>query len=203
MQPDDNLGFKGKNRVVVFHQGALGDFLMAASAVEELAEASTGVRIDFWSKPEHAALLASKSYVGDCHNPDGTLVACLLQDSLWQTVSLPDFLLKADQVLIFGQTGSRVMAERLARRLSADVSWIQSFPDADNADTHVSQFLQRQLNDLGYPIGGKPIRLLPILKKNRRQRNFSAGWESFCHQFSFIREAAAGVKSGLSGTGML
>lgn len=154
------LNIKGKNRIVVFHQGALGDFLMAASAVEELAEVLNGVRIDFWSKPEHAALLGAKSYVGDCHNPDGTLVACLLQDSLWETVPLPDFLLKADRVLIFGQAGSRVMAERLARRLSADVSWIQSFPAA-GGDTHVSRFLQRQLNDLGYSIGGKPIRLLP------------------------------------------
>jgi len=31
------LDSKEKTRVVVFHQGALGDFLMAASAIEELA----------------------------------------------------------------------------------------------------------------------------------------------------------------------
>jgi ADP-heptose:LPS heptosyltransferase len=166
------LDSKEKTRVVVFHQGALGDFLMAASAIEELAEASTGARIDFWSKPQHVALLTSKGYVGNCRCPDDALVACLLQDSLWQTVSLPDFLLKADQVLIFGQTGSRVMAERLARRLSANVSWIQSFPDTNNADAHVSRFLQRQLNDLGYPIGGKPIRLLPAFDEKQAAADF-------------------------------
>ncbi len=166
------LDSKEKTRVVVFHQGALGDFLMAASAIEELAEASTGACIDLWSKPEHADLLRSKSYVGNCYCPEGALVACLLQDSLWESVSLPDFLLKADQVLIFGQAGSRVMADRLAIRLSANVSWIQSFPAKNNADTHVSHFLQRQLNDLGYSIGCKPIRLLPTSDEKRAAGDF-------------------------------
>jgi ADP-heptose:LPS heptosyltransferase len=168
-------GAKEHGRIVVFHQGALGDFLMAASAIEELAELFSGARIDFWSKPEHAALLKAKSYAADCHCPDGTLVACLLQDSLWQTVTLPDFLLKADLVLIFGQEGSRVMAERLARRLPANVSWIQSFPTVNDADTHVSRFLQRQLNGLGYSIGGKPIRLLPNPGEKRAVEDFLKG----------------------------
>jgi ADP-heptose:LPS heptosyltransferase len=150
-----------KTRVVVFHNGALGDFLLAASAIEELAEASTGACVDFWSKREHVALLAAKNYVGHCHYPDDALVACLLQDSLWQTVALPDFLVQAHKVFIFGQGGSRVVAERLGKRLSANVSWIQSFPAADNTDAHVSRFLQKQLAELGYSICGKPIRLLP------------------------------------------
>jgi len=166
------LDSKEKTRVVVFHQGALGDFLMAASAIEELAAASRGACIDLWTKPEHAALLRAKSYVGNCYCPDGALVACLLQDSLWQSTSLPDFLLKADQVLIFGQAGSRVMAERLARRLCAKVSWIQSFPTMNNADTHVSHFLRRQLKELGYSMGCKPIRLLPTSDEKREAGDF-------------------------------
>ncbi len=148
-----------KMRAVAFHQGALGDFLMAACAIEELAEAVGGARVDFWSKPEHVSLLGGKSFVGKCHSLEGALIACLLQDSLWRMAALPDFLLKADRVFIFGQAGSRVMAERLSRRLSANVSWIQSFPAASNSDTHVSHFLRRQLNDLGWPIAGKPLHL--------------------------------------------
>ena len=130
-----------KIRAVVFHQGALGDFLIAAGAVEELAQAlGAGARVDFWSKPEHVSLLDGKSFLGECHSLDGALIARLLQDSLWRSASLPDFLLKADQVFIFGQTGSRLMAERLSLRLSANVSWIQSFPAASDPGAHVSQF---------------------------------------------------------------
>ncbi len=148
----------GKLRGVVFHQGALGDFLMAASAIDELAEDPAWARIDFWSKPEHVSLLAGKSYLGECHSPDGALVACLLQDSLWPTAALPDFLIEADHVFIFGQAGSRLMAERLSARLSASVAWIQSFPAAKDTRTHVSHFLRRQLRNLGWPL---PAKLVP------------------------------------------
>jgi len=153
-------------RAVVFHQGALGDFLMAASAIDELAGASARARIDFWSKPEHVSLLTGRSYLGKCHSLEGPLISCLLHESLWQTAALPDFLLEADQVFIFGQTGSRLMAERLSARLSANVSWVQSFPAANDTHTHVSRFLRGQLNGLGWPIGGKPLTLSsPVSEK--------------------------------------
>src|SRR5208337_2026039 len=148
-----------KMRAVAFHQGALGDFLMAAGAVEELTQALGGARVDFWSKPEHVSLLDGKSFLGACHSLEGALIACLLQDSLWHSAALPDFLLKANHLFIFGQTGSRLMAERLSQRLAADVSWIQSFPAASAPKAHVSHFLRGQLNDLGWPTAGKPLSL--------------------------------------------
>jgi len=163
---------KGKLRVVVFHQGALGDFLMAASAIEELARVLGGARVDFWSKPEHVALLAGKDYAGECLSPDGALIARLLQDDLWRTADLPEFLLEAERIFIFGQTGSRVVADRLARRLPAEVSWIQSFPAENNADTHVSDFLRRQLKGLGWPISGRPIRLCPPADEKQAAKDF-------------------------------
>ncbi len=148
-------------RAVVFHQGALGDFLMAASAIDGLVENHCLVRVDFWSKPEHVSLLSQKSYLGKCYSTDTSLTACLLQESLWRTAALPAFLLEADRLLIFGQTGSRLMAERLSARLPASVSWIQSFPQAGDDVIHVSDFLRKQLNCLGLPPGGKPFALTP------------------------------------------
>jgi ADP-heptose:LPS heptosyltransferase len=161
----------GKIRAVVFHQGALGDFLLAASAVEELARGLCQARIDFWSKPEHVSLLTGKSYLGEIHSPDSALIACLLHDSLWRTTALPDFLLEADRLFIFGQTGSRLLAERLSARLSASVSWIQSFPVSEDIHTHVSDFLRMQLNDFGWPIGGKPITLTPPASEKHAARD--------------------------------
>ena len=151
----------GKIRAVVFHQGALGDFLLAASVIDELSDRHCPARIDFWSKPEHVSLLRGKSYLGETYSPDTALVACLLHDSLWQTTVLPDFLLEADRLFIFGQTGSRLLAQRLSERLEASVSWIQSFPASKDAHIHVSDFLRNQLNNLGLPIHGKPITLSP------------------------------------------
>lgn len=159
-------GSSEKIRAVVFHQGALGDFLMAASVIDELAGTYALARIDFWSKPEHVSLLTGKSYLGQCHSPDDALIARLLQDSLWRTATLPDFLLKADILFIFGQAGTRLIAERLSARLSAKVYRVQSFPADDNARTHVSRFLRRQFKDLGWSIGGKPLTLsAPVSEK--------------------------------------
>jgi heptosyltransferase III len=158
-------------RVVVFHQGALGDFLMAASAIDELAGISAWARIDFWSKPEHVSLLTGKSYLGECHSLEGTLISCLLHDSLWRAATLPDFLIEADCLFIFGQSGSRLMAQRLSARLPAKVCWIQSFPAANDTPTHVSLFLRSQLNGLGWPIGGKPLTLSPPVSEKQAARD--------------------------------
>jgi len=166
----------GKTRAVVFHQGALGDFLLVASAVEELFDKPWMVRIDFWSKPEHVSLLSGKSYLGEIHSTDTVLVARLLHDRLWRTTVLPDFLLKADCIFIFGQTGSRLLAERLSDRLTASVSWVQSFPVSKDAHTHVLDFLRNQLNDLGRPIGGKPIILSPPVSEKQAAADLLRQW---------------------------
>ena len=181
-----------KTRAVVFHQGALGDFLMAAGAIEELARAlGGGTRVDFWSKPEHVSLLAGKSFLGECRPLDGALIACLLQDSLWRSAALPDFLLEANQVFIFGQSGSRLMAKRLSRRLSANVSWIQSFPAASDPCAHVSHFLRRQLNDLGWPIAGKPLCLCPPASEKQAALDFLRRL-GICSQPIFIHPGSGG-----------
>ncbi|MDR3556728.1 MAG: glycosyltransferase family 9 protein [Syntrophobacteraceae bacterium] len=154
-------------KAIVFHQGALGDFIVAAAAVDELAEAEGFTRIDFWSKPEHVALLAGKSYLGDCLPCDSPLAAALLHDSLWRTAVLPDLLLEADRVFLFGQTGSRLIAQRLSELLCADVSWIQSFPLTKDDPEHVSVFLRNQFAGLGLEIAGRPLALSPPPSEKR------------------------------------
>ena len=148
-------------KVVVFHQGALGDFIAAAAAVDELARTQDYSRVDFWSKPEHASLLTGKSYLGRCLPSDSPLCAALLQEDLWRKAPLPDLLTGADLVFIFGQTGSRLLAERLSLLLPADVFWIKSFPKVSDRPVHVSEFLRGQLAALGLPIPGCPLALSP------------------------------------------
>lgn len=135
-------------RAVVFHQGALGDFLLAVSVLDELCLADPGLMLDFWSKPEHAALLGGKSWLGKCAALDGPLIPSLFQDNLWRSTPLPDFLEEADRVFILGQSGTRILAERLSIRLRARVDWIKSFP-TDETGIHVTDFVRRQMAALG------------------------------------------------------
>lgn len=147
-------------RVVVFHQGALGDFLLTLPVLEGMRESRPGLRIDFWTKPHHAALLDGKSYRGECHPLDGPTIPSLLHEDLWETVPIPDFLQNADQVLIFGQEGSRRLVERLALRIEAEVRWVRSFP-AGSERMHVTDFLSAQMQRIGWPIANGACRLVP------------------------------------------
>lgn len=158
-------------KVVVFHQGALGDFLLAAAAVDELAKTQGFSRVDFWSKPDHVSLLAQKGYLGNCYSCDSPLAAALLHDTLWREARLPGFLLEADSVFIFGQTGTRLLAERLSALLSAGVYWIQSFPVTKESPVHVSVFLSNQLAALDLPIAGSPLLLVPPDSEKKAARD--------------------------------
>jgi len=145
----------------VVHQGALGDFLVAAGALEAVFTSVPDVVADFWSKREHVSLLSGKEYLGDFHPLDGTLVPSLLNDNAWKTAALPDFLKRADQVLIVGQEGSRPLAERLSVRLSAKVRLLRSFPPPDYAGSHAFEFISAQLRTLGLPCGKGFLSLVP------------------------------------------
>lgn len=146
---------------VVFHQGALGDFLAAASCVDALCGAHPELHIDFWSKPEHVSLLAQKHYVGECFSLDGALIPSLFHDDAWRTVRLPDFLLRSDHVFIFGQKGSRILAFRLSWRLTAKVDWIRSFPAAEDGAAPVRDFIGQQLQRLGWRLKQGLFTLIP------------------------------------------
>jgi heptosyltransferase III len=148
-------------RLVVFHQGALGDFLLTIPILEGLHEICSGLQIDFWSKREHVSLLDGKNYLGEFHALEGRLLPSLFHDSLWMTFPLPTFLSEADQVIIFGQTGTRILADRLSVRLKARVNWIQSFPGPEDNETHVTNFILRQIRRLGWKAKGRFGNLAP------------------------------------------
>lgn len=135
-------------RTVFFHQGALGDFLLAVGAFESVCAARSGLVVDFWSKPEHVSLLFGREYLGEFHSLENQVIPALLNDSTWERVPIPDFLARADEVLIFGQDGSRLPAERLSYRLgSTKVHWVRSFPAGDSG-IHVHRFVSEQLERL-------------------------------------------------------
>lgn len=138
-------------RLVVVHQGALGDFLLALPILEALHRACPLIRIDLWSKPEHVALLATKPFMGNTPPPADGALTPFFHDELWQTAAIPRFLEDARMVLIFGQAGSRLLAERLSARLPYPVRWLQSFP-GPGLRQHVHHFLRRQCRQLGWSL---------------------------------------------------
>ncbi len=138
-------------RVVIYHQGALGDFLLLLPVLEGMARLRPGFRADFWSKREHVSLLSGKDYLGDFYPLDGPLAAALLDDGRWEKFPLPDFILRADSIFIFGQEGARTIAQRLSGRLGGRAHWVRSFPGPGDSGVHAGDFIAKQVAALGWP----------------------------------------------------
>ena len=159
-------------RVAVYHQGALGDFLLVLSVLEGLCRSRPGIRYDFWSKEAHFSLIAAREYAGAFHPADCPEAAALLHDRLWETAALPPAVAQAGAVFIFGQAGARILSERLRARLGRPVHWIRSFPGPADPAVHASEFVRRQLASLGWP--AQPA--TPTLTAAPQDKEAARGW---------------------------
>jgi heptosyltransferase-3 len=148
------------NRCVIVHQGALGDFLLALPVIEGLVEASCGLELDFWSRPDHLSLLYGKPYVGSTFDAGGTEWMPFHQNGRWQACSLPPGVEEACCILVFGQASSAVAAQRLQKRVQSPVYWFKSFPD-ENGKHHATDLIEDQLRACGLPLMMTPLRLIP------------------------------------------
>ena len=153
--PDD-----GQDRLVIVHQGALGDLVLALPVFDGLARLRPNRRLDFWGRPNLLALLATKPYLGEVRSCDGGQLVAFFQDETWQQAVIPDFFLGTAAVFLFGQEQSRTLATRLQQRLNAPVVWIRSFPEPAQ-QLPVSRFLVDQVRAAGWPISHDWPQLAP------------------------------------------
>ena len=138
------------HRMAIVHQGALGDFLLALPAIEGFAARFPGLKIDFLCKPEHFSLISSRPYAGSCTPQDGPALSPFYHEDLWMNSPLPPFLQDRDAILVFGRKSSRILADRLSRRIPRPVHHIQSFPDLGSGSRHVSAFILDQVRRIGW-----------------------------------------------------
>jgi len=143
--------YPSRPRLVIVHQGALGDLMLALPVLDGLAQLIPDVRLDFWGRPHLLALLAAKPYLGRVRSCEGSELAPFLLDDAWQQALVPAFFREADGLVIFGQERSRGMAKRLQQRLTCQVLWIRSFPDPAQRIS-VGESLVYQVRAAGWPI---------------------------------------------------
>ncbi|NLJ27505.1 glycosyltransferase family 9 protein [Desulforhabdus amnigena] len=165
-------------RLVILHQGALGDFLLAYPVLEGLCHCQPDVYMDFWSKKEHVELIGSRPWVHAVHSCHGPELVPFHHEELWQDARIPPFLQDAHTIFIFGQESNRILAERLSHRLTFPVQWIQSFPQAPEARS-VSQFLKDQLVCRGWQVEDMRARIDPSADERSAALEFlaSLGWK--------------------------
>ena len=139
------------NRIVIVHQGALGDFLLVLGVLEGLYRCSPDIRMDLWTRTEHFQLIEDKPYVDGFHPAGGPGLLPFFDAEQWKRAVPPSFFTNARAVFFFGQESSRAVADRLGRRTSASVHWLQSFPGPGVA-LHASRFVADQVRALGWEV---------------------------------------------------
>jgi heptosyltransferase III len=158
-------------KIVVIHYGALGDFLLTLPILEGLHHSYPLLRIDLWTRTEHIALLAEKTYLGKDLPPDDSALVPFFQDELWSEAKIPRSFQGAVAVLIFGQAGSQLLASRLSRRLPCPVQWIQSFP-GPGLNQHAHHFLLEQVRRLGWSVEERLAELKPSQAELSRVQDY-------------------------------
>ena len=152
-------------------QGALGDFVLALPVFEGLHHLHPDLRLDFWTNLNHAALVATRPYFGEAHSADGPELPLISMMRSGKEAAAPAFFQNAHAILVFGQARARTLADRLSKRLSSRVAWIQSFPDATRHEP-VSRFLVRQVQQAGWPI----VETIPRLNPASAEKDFVKKW---------------------------
>lgn len=148
-------------RLIILHQGALGDFLLTIPVLEGIYQCQPDLFMDFWSRREHVALIASRPWVHTASSCEGPELLPFFHDDLWPEAPLPPFFQDAHAMVVFGQARSRILADRLSHRVPYPVNWIQSFPEAGEHPRAVSRFLRDQFMALGWPVQEVSLRVEP------------------------------------------
>ncbi len=148
------------NRVVVYHQGALGDFLLSLTVLQGLADADPSLRFHFRTRREHAGLIVNRSYYAGFSPGDAADLTPFFLGGGWKDASLPKDLAMADAALILGQSSSIPFAENLSQRLPVPVYWARSFPP-EGCEEHVTRYIASQLEARGLILEDAVVRLEP------------------------------------------
>lgn len=150
------------SRLTVFHQGALGDFLLACPVFEALARLTTSGRILLWTRRQHAELIENEPFFEGFFPHDDLSVLPFFDENLWKKAPIPSPCADADLVILLGKRSLNLVAERLNQRLSEHGKrcvWCPSFPEP-GVETPVPVFIANHLESvLGVPIQIKPFKL--------------------------------------------
>lgn len=146
------------DQIVIFHQGALGDFLLACPLIQGIAY-GLGVSVYFVIPKKHLGLVENTPYFGGFLSHDSSVFLPFFDDLLWRDAHLPKEFLGARAMFLFGQSKMKDFADRINARLDETrCFWIRSFPVHENG-MHVTTFLQHQFEMLGWHINIRPFDL--------------------------------------------
>ena len=150
-------------KITVFHQGALGDFILACPIFDALAGLTAAGRVLLWTRCQHAELVSAEPFFGGFFPHDDPSLLPFFDDELWENAPIPAPCLDSDLIIFLGGRSLKAVSDRLRKRLSAlgkTCVWSPSFPEHDEIEMPVPVFIAKNLSrELSCSIAIKPYNI--------------------------------------------
>ncbi len=160
--------------ILVIHQGALGDFILALPALETIRKAFPHAKSVIMGYPRVLELVERRFYADEIFSIDQRGMATFFVREGSLDVTLSQFFGTFDLIVVFGKDGEGTIIGNLRRVCQGRILSINSFPPWDEK-VHITDHLLKQFDQYGIPASESNPKL--YLKRSDREwaRNF---WES-------------------------
>ena len=160
--------------ILVIHQGALGDFILALPSLETIRKAFPHARSVIMGYPRILELVQERFYADDIFSVDQKGMASFFNREGSLDLTLSEFFKTFDLIVVFGKDAEGTIIGNLRRVCSGRILSINSFPPWDEK-VHITDYLLKQFDQYGILASKSNPRL--YLKKSDREwaRKF---WES-------------------------
>ncbi|OGP71004.1 MAG: hypothetical protein A2Z73_07115 [Deltaproteobacteria bacterium RBG_13_60_28] len=145
-------------KILIWHQGALGDLLLAGPALLALSRHYPQARITALGHPERWALLAPTLSLEAVWDSGAAAWAPLFAPDSPLPAVLKERLARFQLALVFSPQPHPTLPARLAQAGVATVAWLPSWPP--EGQEPVGAFLAARLARLGVRASKKPFRLI-------------------------------------------
>ena len=160
-------------RFLLYHQGALGDFVLALPILESLHFKFPKARFTIVASDDNLRLIASRPYLEKAVSRDLSCLAVLFHDNPSDMRNLERILdFPFDRAFLFGQSNLPTLAQNISLPGVDTVYQISSFPGAHNRE-HVTDFLYSQLSRQGMILPKRKAVVDPLEAEKRRGTHYA------------------------------
>ena len=135
--------------MLVIHQGALGDFILALPSLEILRKAFPDARSVLMGYPRILEIVESRFYAEEMLSIDQKGMASFFVQGGALDLNLSQFFKTFDLIVVFGKNGEGSLIENLNRICQEKILPIHSFPHRDER-IHLTDHLMRELSRYGF-----------------------------------------------------
>lgn len=144
--------------ILIIHQGAIGDFILALPALASLRKAFPKAKCAIMGYPRILQLVHGRFYAEEIFSIDQKGMATFFVQNGALDLHLSQFFQSFDLVVAFGKDTGGVLTQNLKRVIKGHLLPVNSFPRW-NEGVHVSDHLLEQLKAYGIPIQDRFPRL--------------------------------------------